>query len=172
MNRSNQKNYGFQFWLLPYDGYACCGMGDQLLLRYPHQDIAVVITADPQGIAGASDIIYRAVHEELLPVCRITPSGEKTDKRWNSTKRHLPFPFFRQKSCPHQRKALPSSGQSCRFSGNGDYLSGRQQRPVRICSEWKGIHPFKMHFHHDQLTVQMMKTEETKFLEYQGFLNS
>ena len=126
-------------------------------------------------MAGASDIIYRAVHGKLLPVCRITPIPVRREDRQaleEYTKRHLPFRFFRQKSCPHQRKALPSSGQSCRFSGNGDYLSGRQQRPVRICSEWKGIHPFKMHFHHDQLTVQMMKTEETKFLEYQGFLNS
>ena len=31
---------------------------------------------------------------------------------------------------------------------------------------------FKLHFGNNQLTVQMMKTEETKLNEYQGFLNS
>lgn len=223
VNRSDREGYGLQFWLLPYDGYACCGMGDQLLLCYPHHDVAVVITADTQGMNGATNIIYRAVHEDLLPNLQpgpisqeeearqaldeykktltipilsssITPSYQISGKRYPllinpSNFREMGVSFFGQDKgqleyildgkeyilpfgLGHLEESIfPGYEQKCAASGAWVDPETFYLLCWLIDESIASVH-FKLHFGNNQLTVQMMKTEETKLNEYQGFLNS
>ena len=42
--------YGYQFWCLRDGGYACYGMGGQLALCLPSQNMLLITTADNQAI--------------------------------------------------------------------------------------------------------------------------
>lgn len=72
---SECQGYGYFFWCGEHDARICYGMGGQLILCYPAYDLLVVTTADTQGMNGANQLIYDAVHEILLPELEI--SGAK-----------------------------------------------------------------------------------------------
>ena len=59
--------YGYQFWVIPENGFKFSGMGSQSALVFPDQDLIVATTADNQGNANEY-MIDTAVYEELLPV--------------------------------------------------------------------------------------------------------
>lgn len=59
--------YGYQFWRIRGDGFACYGMGGQLAVCLPKQDLIMVITADTQGLQGGNQLIYNALYELVLP---------------------------------------------------------------------------------------------------------
>ena len=70
--------YGYQFWRTEDDGFAFVGMGNQLAICMPKQDLIMVCTADTQGCAWARQYIvtqfldriaYR-VSENALPADR------------------------------------------------------------------------------------------------------
>lgn len=61
------QGYGYFFWRGEQDAQICYGMGGQLILCYPAQELLVVTTADTQGMNGANQLIYDAVHQILLP---------------------------------------------------------------------------------------------------------
>ncbi|QDP96575.1 beta-lactamase family protein [Microlunatus elymi] len=63
----DDPGYGYQFWRTPYYGFACQGMGGQLALVHPDDDLVVVTTADDQLTGDANDTLSRAVWDELLP---------------------------------------------------------------------------------------------------------
>jgi len=52
--------YGYQFWCLRDGGYACYGMGGQLALCLPSQNLVLVTTADNQAIANGIESIIEA----------------------------------------------------------------------------------------------------------------
>lgn len=223
MNRSGKAGYGYQIWRLPNHGYGFCGMGDQLLMCYPDQDLAVVTTADTQGIPGASDIIYRAVAEELLDKLSDAPLEGKVEeqKRLARLLADLKIPAaegasrpdsdewsgmvyplrlnaqgFKEMGVEYQEEkgilkytlqgrpcslpfgfghteesVFPDYGQKCVTSGA--WLDGHTLWIVSwLIDECVASVSFKLYFKGDTLTVQMEKTEETKFTEYQGLVNS
>ena len=66
MSSDQDQGYGYQFWKLPEDGYAMLGMGSQLLLCFPRQDVVLVVTADTQGIPNGTEIIINTFRLEGL----------------------------------------------------------------------------------------------------------
>lgn len=61
------QGYGYQFWRIQNDGFACYGMGGQLAICLPRYDLICVTTADTQGIQGGNQLIYQSLYDELLP---------------------------------------------------------------------------------------------------------
>ncbi len=61
------QGYGYQFWRIQQDGFACYGMGGQLAICLPRYDLICVTTADTQGIQGGNQIIYNSLYDEVLP---------------------------------------------------------------------------------------------------------
>ncbi|MFG6357653.1 MAG: beta-lactamase family protein [Acetatifactor sp.] len=61
------QGYGYSFWRGEHDALVCYGMGGQLILCYPTLELLVVTTADTQGMQGANQMLYDAVHRFLLP---------------------------------------------------------------------------------------------------------
>ena len=64
-NEKNPKSefrfgYGYQFWRLRDDGFACYGMGGQLALCLPSKNLLLITTADNQAIANGIDPIVEA----------------------------------------------------------------------------------------------------------------
>ena len=49
--------YGYQFWMTEDNGFAFNGMGDQLAICMPKQDLIMVCTADNQGNAFSKDYL-------------------------------------------------------------------------------------------------------------------
>lgn len=64
---SERQGYGYFFWRGEHDALVCYGMGGQLVLCYPAYELLVVTTADTQGMNGANQLIYDAIHQLLLP---------------------------------------------------------------------------------------------------------
>ncbi|WP_429149839.1 serine hydrolase domain-containing protein [Anaerotaenia torta] len=67
------QGYGYQFWRTRQEGFACYGMGGQLAICLPKQDLICVTTADTQGIQGGNQMIYHCLYEEILPYLSDTP---------------------------------------------------------------------------------------------------
>lgn len=76
---SEACGYGYQFWQNQKGGYVCYGMGGQLIIFLPGQDMICVTTADTQGIGGGNQLIYDALYEEILPFISDAPLPINTD---------------------------------------------------------------------------------------------
>lgn len=81
------QGYGLQFWRGKENGYTCYGMGGQLIIFLPDQDMICVTTADTQGIGGGNQQIYDALYEEILPFVRdeALPSAPESSRLLKST---------------------------------------------------------------------------------------
>ena len=80
------QGYGYFFWHGEHGAQICYGMGGQLILCYPAYDLLVVTTADTQGMNGANQLIYNAIHEILLPAldgCAVNPISDATKDQDN-----------------------------------------------------------------------------------------
>lgn len=64
---SESQGYGYQIWTGEQGSHVCYGMGGQLVICLPKQDMVCVTTADTQGIGGGNQLIYNCLFEELLP---------------------------------------------------------------------------------------------------------
>lgn len=64
---AERQGYGYFFWRGEHGAQICYGMGGQLILCYPAYELLVVTTADTQGMNGANQLIYDAIHQILLP---------------------------------------------------------------------------------------------------------
>lgn len=76
---SERQGYGYQIWHTSHNGFVCYGMGGQLALCLPHQDMIMVTTADTQGLNGGNDLIYNSFYEEILPALDTHPCSEKAE---------------------------------------------------------------------------------------------
>lgn len=76
---SESQGYGYQLWCSRHDGFACYGLGGQLAVCLPKQDMILVTTADTQGCGGGNDLIYNSFYEEILPVLDTHPADEATE---------------------------------------------------------------------------------------------
>ncbi len=61
--RSERCGYGYQFWVLPKDGFMMYGMGGQYLCVYPEKKQLFVTTADTQSEAGGTQKLLDVVEE-------------------------------------------------------------------------------------------------------------
>jgi len=73
---SESQGYGYQFWCGTDGSYMCYGMGGQLIICMPKQELLCVTTADTQGIGGGTQIIHTCLAEEILPCLSDVPLEE------------------------------------------------------------------------------------------------
>lgn len=76
------QGYGYQIWMGQYGSFMCLGMGGQLIICLPEQDLLCVTTADTQGIGGGNQLIMNCFFEEILPALSEMPlplSAENDD---------------------------------------------------------------------------------------------
>lgn len=73
---SESQGYGYQYWRGEHDSFVCYGMGGQLIICLPKENLLCVTTADTQGIGGGNQLIYNCFYEELLPSLSAAPLPE------------------------------------------------------------------------------------------------
>lgn len=73
--------YGYQFWMLPDDGFGMIGRADQDVLCFPKQELIVAYTADTEELENLSglDVIYDTVRQELLKTLQLEPLLEQPE---------------------------------------------------------------------------------------------
>lgn len=64
---SEAQGYGMQIWQNEKGGFVLYGMGGQLGISIPSEDLLVMTTADTQGMQGGNQLIYNAVYDNLIP---------------------------------------------------------------------------------------------------------
>ena len=116
---SECQGYGYFFWRGEQDARICYGMGGQLVLCYPARELLVVTTADTQGMNGANQLIYDAIHQILLPGLESreatdTASDAGREALWQKVSRLCiePIASVCSQGCSYQlRSESPSSGE-------------------------------------------------------------
>lgn len=73
------QGYGYQFWCTRNRGYACYGMGGQLMLGLPEKDMILITTADTQSRQGGVQLIYDAFWQEIYDKVSDTELTEDLD---------------------------------------------------------------------------------------------
>lgn len=73
------QGYGYQFWRTTHNGFCCYGMGGQYACYYPDQNMILVTTADTQGRAGGTQLIFDAFYQEIYDKIKTAISEESTD---------------------------------------------------------------------------------------------
>lgn len=68
--------YGYQFWMTRHGGFACYGMGGQLVVVLPRQELVCVTAADTQEMPGGTQAIYDALYGNILPALSASPLPE------------------------------------------------------------------------------------------------
>ena len=63
---SEAQGYGMQVWQNEKGGYVLYGMGGQLGISIPDENLLIVTTADTQGIAGGNQVIYDTLYRHLI----------------------------------------------------------------------------------------------------------
>ena len=72
----SMQGYGYQFWMLPRDGFAFYGMGGQYALCFPKEDLLVVTTGYEELNKTDRLEIFRALWREIFPALRDAPLPE------------------------------------------------------------------------------------------------
>ncbi len=62
---SESQGYGMQIWRNEKGGFVMYGMGGQLAISIPSEDILVMTTADTQGMQGGNQVIYDTMYSNL-----------------------------------------------------------------------------------------------------------
>jgi CubicO group peptidase (beta-lactamase class C family) len=65
---SESQGYGMQIWRNEMGGFVLYGMGGQLAISIPSEDILVMTTADTQGMQGGNQVIYDAIYRNLTDI--------------------------------------------------------------------------------------------------------
>ena len=73
---ANAQGYGYQIWCTEQGGFAFNGMGSQYTVCLPSKDIIFVCTADNQGRAGATDMIWSAFFDYIANNMQDSPLPE------------------------------------------------------------------------------------------------
>lgn len=73
--------YGYQFWMLPDDGFGMIGRADQDVLCFPKQELVIAYTADTEELENLAglDVIYDTVRQELLKTLQPEPLSEQPE---------------------------------------------------------------------------------------------
>ena len=71
--------YGYQIWVGEDDSFAFVGMGDELAICFPHQDLIFCCTADNQGNESSLDYIVYQLYDCIVECLSDTPLAENPD---------------------------------------------------------------------------------------------
>ena len=82
-NGYNFHGYGYQIWCNEQDGFSFHGMGGQYAICIPKKDFIFVCTGDNQYNPLASEILFRAVFDYLIP-----EEAEEPDEDWQLSAAH------------------------------------------------------------------------------------
>lgn len=83
------QGYGYQFWRVRHNGWACFGMGGQLGVCLPDKELIFVTTGDAQAVQGGVQMIYQAFWQEIYNKIDTNvpePSGQKGEIRYRELK--------------------------------------------------------------------------------------
>lgn len=78
---SESAGYGMQIWQNEMGGFVMYGMGGQLAISLPEQELLIMTTADTQGIAGGNQVIYDGIYNILLPGINDDAKADGNGKR-------------------------------------------------------------------------------------------
>ena len=67
---SESCGYGYMIWQNEKGGYVLYGMGGQLVVIFPEEQLILVTTADTQGISGGNQIIYDTFYNNIYEPLR------------------------------------------------------------------------------------------------------
>lgn len=76
---TERQGYGYQIWMGRHDSFLLLGMGGQMVICLPEQELLCVTTADTQGIGGGNELILNALYEEILPGLSQEPLPQNED---------------------------------------------------------------------------------------------
>lgn len=76
MTQEQMQGYGWQFWRFSHGAFGMYGMGGQLAVCWPDQDLLMVTTADTQARSGGTQLIFDAFYEYIWPKLRDEPLPE------------------------------------------------------------------------------------------------
>ncbi|MEY8353229.1 serine hydrolase domain-containing protein [Lachnospiraceae bacterium 54-53] len=191
-----QQGYGYQFWRI-CGGFAMYGMGGQYVLFYPDPDLIFVVTADTQNIKGGNQKILDLIHDGVKKTggFKEQPPVLPCLTSWDALYRLSPNPAgFSSLSLSfgsgEGAMTLQGRDRVFRFPFSFDFplvsvLAGYDQRialqamwagsdslylPVQIAGECVGSLHFLLKLSGEKITLGMKKIEETRFQEFQGFL--
>lgn len=63
------QGYGYQFWRITHNAYACYGMGGQLGVCVPDKNLMLITMGDTQGRQGGVQLIYDAFWDTIYKEC-------------------------------------------------------------------------------------------------------
>ncbi|MBR6093890.1 MAG: beta-lactamase family protein [Lachnospiraceae bacterium] len=75
--RSERYGYGYQFWVLPGNGFMMYGMGGQYLCVYPEKKLLFITTADTQSEAGGTQKLLDGIEKISEEIFGTVPTAEK-----------------------------------------------------------------------------------------------
>ena len=137
--------YGYQFWRTEEEGFAFVGMGNQLALCMPKQDLIMVCTADTQGCAWARQYIVTQFMDHIVANVSETPldRDERESERLAALSESLSLYAVTGESDSPMRRILDGAVYSCRdnplgwreFSFRFDGLEGGELRYRKACGE-------------------------------------
>jgi len=82
--RTGLPGYGYQFWTLKDEGFACYGMGGQLALCIPSKNLILITTGDNQAISTAIQTIISAFYNFAEKIEKSTlPENREAQKKLN-----------------------------------------------------------------------------------------
>lgn len=81
-----RHGYGYQFWRTEDEGFAFVGMGDQMAICMPKQDLIMVCTSDNQGYPAARDYICSLFLDQIAYKAsdKPLPENKKEEARLRS----------------------------------------------------------------------------------------
>ncbi len=74
---SEAQGYGMQIWQNEKGGFVLYGMGGQLGISLPSENMLIVTTADTQGMAGGNQVIYDVLYENLIGADHVSEDGKR-----------------------------------------------------------------------------------------------
>lgn len=107
--------YGYQIWHIDGDGFAFVGMGDQLTVCYPKQDLLFACMSDNQGTSLARNKIFSLLTEYILPNLSKEPLPQNRESQLKLTKKINDLELFRVNGLPDSplREKLNGSEYLC-----------------------------------------------------------
>lgn len=137
---SEAQGYGYQLYQNAQGGFVCYGMGGQLVICLPKEELILVTTADTQGMGGGNDLIYNCLYEELLPALDRPASDAEAEQTAALTKRlagltlHPLYGFCRTlPSVTPCRSFLSEATMASRINGRIFQLTPNPQGFSEIC---------------------------------------
>lgn len=130
---AERSGYGYQIWMGSYDSFLLMGMGGQLVICLPKQELLCVTTADDQGIGGGNRLILDSFYGEILSglSAEKLPQNEKAFGELHEYAKTLHIRPLRdlfdehtaERSLPKENeleeRSLRVNGKTYRFQDNG-----------------------------------------------------